>query len=246
MPDDVIPVDVAAREHGLHRDTIFKWLREGRLQRYRAVGERRTLVSRSELRQLTEPRPADPSRRGAAADQPGHEPPPPTRPKTAQAAAASAPEVKVTVTGSPAKKRDRKDRPVAMAIVVKDGLALMTHRRYKEPAFQWNFVSGEVEPGEPPEEGAIREVREEVGLEVAIEHRLGDRIQPVSKRHMYYFICRVIGGDVDLVDHEENTELAWCTLDEVYEHFEELAQIPDGMYRPLFQYLDRVLAKAPV
>ena len=51
----------------------------------------------------------------------------------------------------------------------------------------------------------------------------------------------MIGGDVDLVDHEEKTEVAWCTLDKVYEHFEELAQIPSGMYPPLFEYLDRVL-----
>jgi len=62
---------------------------------------------------------------------------------------------------------------------------------------------------------------------------------------MQYFICKVVGGDLDLVDHEENTGVAWCTLDEVYEHFEELAQIPHGMYRPLFEYLDRVLVKAP-
>ena len=60
---------------------------------------------------------------------------------------------------------------------------------------------------------------------------------------MFYYICSVIGGNVDLVDHEENTEVAWCTRDEVYEHFEELAQIPDGMYPPLFQYLNRVLEK---
>ncbi len=60
---------------------------------------------------------------------------------------------------------------------------------------------------------------------------------------MYYYICSVLGGDVDLVDHEENIDVAWCTLDEVYEHFEELAQIPEGMYPPLFRYLDRVLVK---
>ena len=70
-------------------------------------------------------------------------------------------------------------------------------------------------------------------LQVAIDNRLGHRIQPVSKRHMYYYICSVIGGDVDLVDHEENIDVAWCTLDEVYEHFEELAQIPDVAARTL-------------
>ena len=63
---------------------------------------------------------------------------------------------------------------------------------------------------------------------------------------MHYFICNVVGGWLDLVDHEENTGVAWCTLEEVYQHFEELAQIPDGMYKPLFAYLDRVLTKAPV
>lgn len=160
-----------------------------------------------------------------------------TRSKPAKTTTAPAP------LTAPLKKRDRKDRPVAMAIIVRDGLALMTHRRYKEPAFQWNFVSGQVEDGEAPEEAALREVQEEVGLEVAIEHHLGDRIQPVSKRHMYYYICSVISGAVDLVDHEENIDVAWCTLDEVYAHFDELAQIPGGMYPPLFQYLDRVLIK---
>jgi len=54
------------------------------------------------------------------------------------------------------------------------------------------------------------------------------------------------GAPRDLVDHDENTEVAWCTLDEVYEHFEDLAQIPGGMYRPLFEYLDRVLVKTAV
>lgn len=57
MPEDLLPVDVAAKEFSVHRDTIFKWLREGRLQRYRAAGERRTLVSRKELRKLTQPKP---------------------------------------------------------------------------------------------------------------------------------------------------------------------------------------------
>ncbi len=51
---------------------------------------------------------------------------------------------------------------------------------------------------------------------------------------------------MDLVDHDENAEVAWCTLDEVYEHFEDLAQIPGGMYPPLFEYLDRVLVKTAV
>lgn len=225
MPGDLLTTTEAARLLGVDRSTVSRYVRLGKLPIAVRLPSGHARIRKADVERLL--------RDGVEEERPA--------PPRAQAAAAAAAPALVTAS---AKKRDRKDKPVAMAMVIKDGLVLMTHRRYKEPAFQWNFVSGEVEPGETPEEAALREVREEVGLEVAIEHRLGDRIQPVSKRHMHYFICRVVGGDVDLVDHEENTEVAWCTMEEVYEHFEELAQIPGGMYPPLFEYLDRVLAPA--
>jgi len=55
--DDFISVDEAAVEFQRSRKTIFGWLKEGRLTRYRSEGDRRTLVSRRELRDLVEPRP---------------------------------------------------------------------------------------------------------------------------------------------------------------------------------------------
>lgn len=133
---------------------------------------------------------------------------------------------------------------VALAVIVNKGKALMTRRRFREGPFQWNFLSGEIEPGETPEQAAVREVHEEVGLQVAVEQRLGDRIQPVSNRHMVYLICRVIAGDAQLVDHEENVEVAWCSLDEVYDRLRPLAEIPDGLYKPLFEYLAQTLVSA--
>jgi 8-oxo-dGTP diphosphatase len=233
MPGDLLTTTEAARLLGVDRSTVSRYVRLGKLPIAVRLPSGHARIRKADVERLlhdnVEVEDHEPTRQGR---------PVRARSKLAETAAASAP------TATSAINQERKKHPVAMAIVVRDGLALMTHRRYREPAFQWNFVSGEVEPGETPEQAALREVREEVGLEVAIEHRLGDRVQPVSKRHMHYFICNVIGGDVDLVDHEENTEVAWCTLDEVYEHFEELAQIPDGMYKPLFEYLDRVLVGA--
>jgi excisionase family DNA binding protein len=55
--NDFISVDEAAIEFHRSRKTIFGWLKEGRLTRYRSEGDRRTLVSRRELRDLVEPRP---------------------------------------------------------------------------------------------------------------------------------------------------------------------------------------------
>lgn len=56
MPD-LVSVDEAAQEFKRSRKTIFAWLREGRLTRYRSEGDRRTLVDRGEIRRLVEPRP---------------------------------------------------------------------------------------------------------------------------------------------------------------------------------------------
>jgi hypothetical protein len=54
--DDLLSVDEAVVEFRRSRKTIFGWLQEGRLTRYRSEGDRRTLVSRRELRKLVEPR----------------------------------------------------------------------------------------------------------------------------------------------------------------------------------------------
>jgi len=53
---DIISVDEAARALGLSRTTVFKFLRQGKLARYRREGDKRTLVDRQELTQLVEPR----------------------------------------------------------------------------------------------------------------------------------------------------------------------------------------------
>ena len=56
---ELISVDTATIEFKRSRKTIFQWLKTGELTRYRAAGDRRTLVSRRELAELTRPRPAD-------------------------------------------------------------------------------------------------------------------------------------------------------------------------------------------
>ena len=126
---------------------------------------------------------------------------------------------------------------VATAIITHNNRVLMTRRRFKEGSLVWGFVTGECEPDETPEQAAVREVEEEVGLTVTVEQRLGERIHPASGRHMAYFACRVIAGEARLIDHEELAELAWCTLAEAAER----AAGAGGIYAPVQEYLERVL-----
>jgi 8-oxo-dGTP diphosphatase len=56
---------------------------------------------------------------------------------------------------------------VAVALVDADGRILIAQRpEGKQLAGLWEFPGGKVEPGERPEETLIRELREELGIEV--------------------------------------------------------------------------------
>ena len=92
-------------------------------------------------------------------------------------------------------------------------------RRTKRGQLAWGLPKGLIERGEPPEEAAVREVREETGLEAEIEADLGDISYfyvwegvRVRKRVRFY-LMRAIGGDVSKHDHEME-DVRWFPLDE--------------------------------
>jgi 8-oxo-dGTP pyrophosphatase MutT (NUDIX family) len=88
---------------------------------------------------------------------------------------------------------------------------------------RWQLPKGLVEPGEAAERAAIRECREEAGVDGTIERPLGDveywyvrsegrkRVR-VHKRVVFYLL-RWTGGDVADHDHEV-AEAAWVPLEE--------------------------------
>jgi excisionase family DNA binding protein len=49
VPDGYLTAAKAAEKAGVTRDTIFRWIREKRLRRYRLAGIRDTLVKVDEL-----------------------------------------------------------------------------------------------------------------------------------------------------------------------------------------------------
>ncbi|MFC5666367.1 NUDIX hydrolase [Kitasatospora misakiensis] len=124
---------------------------------------------------------------------------------------------------------------VAAAIVIREGRALMVRRRVSEGRLLWQFPAGKIEPGESPEEAAVRETAEETGLNVAVVKILGERVHPETGRWMSYTACEIVSGTAAVGDPRELAALAWVTLAEIPEY------VPYGLFEPVQAYLDIAL-----
>ena len=99
-----------------------------------------------------------------------------------------------------------------------DGLlqVLLVHRR--SPRL-WALPKGTPDSGETIEETALRETREETGMEVAIERQLRSIryffVRGTTRFHktVHFFLMRPIGGALD--DHDaEFDEVRWVDIEE--------------------------------
>lgn len=64
-------------------------------------------------------------------------------------------------------------QPVAGVIIEKEGKVLLHRRDYEPARGKLDFVGGFVDPGETPEEAAVREAKEETGFDVALLEKWG-------------------------------------------------------------------------
>lgn len=108
-----------------------------------------------------------------------------------------------------------------LCYIRKDHKTLMVHRIKKENdmhAGKWNGLGGKLEPGETPEDCAIREIREESGLEAKHMVLKGLLTFPLFAKNedWYAFVFVVDQVKGELTDSPEGV-LAWVEDDRLLE-----------------------------
>ena len=94
---------------------------------------------------------------------------------------------------------------------------VLAARRTRRGDLAWGLPKGLVEPDETPEQAAVREVREETGLEAEVEVSLGEiRYFYVwegirVRKAVHFFLMRATGGDASQHD-DEMEEVRWFPL----------------------------------
>ncbi|MCC6177075.1 MAG: NUDIX domain-containing protein [Chloroflexi bacterium] len=104
-------------------------------------------------------------------------------------------------------------KPCAGVAIERAGRVLLVRRAIEPFRGWWDIPGGFLEPGEHPAGGAIREAREETGLDVAVSDLLGiwmdtygegeDRVHTLN----CYYLAHIIGGEPRAAD--DAAELGW-------------------------------------
>ena len=80
---------------------------------------------------------------------------------------------------------------------------LLCHRRDYD---LWNLPGGRLEEGESPQQGIIREVKEETGLIIETEHLSGVYYKPENNEIVFSFVCKIIDGEITLTDEADQID----------------------------------------
>jgi ADP-ribose pyrophosphatase YjhB (NUDIX family) len=91
------------------------------------------------------------------------------------------------------------DSKVAVGVVAhRRGRLLLVQRNHEPHLGEWSVPSGFIDAGEPLEEGAVRETKEETGLDVRIERLLGAYSHAGERVIFIAYAARVVGGRIEV------------------------------------------------
>ena len=108
-----------------------------------------------------------------------------------------------------------------VAAVIKDdrGKILITQRNLKKSqGGLWEFPGGKIEPNETKEQAIIREIKEELTIDINVKNYIDEKIftYPEKDINLIALECSIINGNIELLEHED---YRWVSSSEL-ENFE--------------------------
>ncbi|MBN9155521.1 MAG: (deoxy)nucleoside triphosphate pyrophosphohydrolase [Microbacterium sp.] len=99
-----------------------------------------------------------------------------------------------------------------VAAVVSDGGRILACRRSpgRPAAGRWEFPGGKVEPGEAPEAALVREIREELGVDIVVVGRVSTADTTVDGRIIRLTCFRAVLSGPRPTASTDHDRLIWC------------------------------------
>ncbi|TVR90419.1 MAG: (deoxy)nucleoside triphosphate pyrophosphohydrolase [Saprospirales bacterium] len=71
--------------------------------------------------------------------------------------------------------------------------------------FKWEFPGGKIEAGETPQKSIVREIKEELNLEIELVQALKPVVHdyPNQRVQLIPFIAKMVGGTLKLLEHKQ-------------------------------------------
>jgi len=117
--------------------------------------------------------------------------------------------------------------PVLAAIIRNaSGQILLAQRKPGQSnALKWEFPGGKLKAEESPEACLRREINEELGIEIEVEHPFAivNYAYPDRQILLLGYLCRYIKGEMRLQDH---TEVRWIGVSELLNYDLSPADVP--------------------
>lgn len=107
-----------------------------------------------------------------------------------------------------------KEIKVVAAIIQKENKILATKRGYGEFINMWEFPGGKIEPGETKEQALVREIKEELNIEISVDRFALDIEYQYPNFYLFMscFMCSIKEGSIELLEHNDGK---WITKEEL-------------------------------
>lgn len=140
----------------------------------------------------------------------------------------------------------KKTIKVVGAAVIADGKILIAQRAYSDMAYKslkWEFPGGKIESGETQHEAIKREIREELGCNIAVDALLPEIEHEYPDFILQMTICICHLTDNSMPECREHNSIRWMTPDQLSAL--DWAAADARCYRSVIDYLTTSPHKSP-